>query len=147
MEWMFMPFRRFADFSGRSRRMEYWMFALLNILVAFAFVMVAILVGGGLSAIGDMERGAGAGLIVLAPFGLYYVAILIPSLAVQVRRLHDRDMSGWWLLLFYVLSLIPVVGFFASIALLVLAFLPGTDGDNRFGPDPKNPQGPLNVFD
>jgi len=58
-----------------------------------------------------------------------------------VRRLHDRDMSGWWYLGVAVASIIPIVGFIASIAFLVLMVLPGTPGPNRFGPDPKDPTG------
>ena len=64
---------------------------------------------------------------------------LVPSIAVVVRRLHDRDMSGWWYLGIIVASMIPIVGTLASIALLVLMVLPGTPGPNRFGPDPKDP--------
>jgi uncharacterized membrane protein YhaH (DUF805 family) len=75
-------------------------------------------------------------------FGL---AVLVPSIAVVVRRLHDRDLSGWWYLGAIVAGMIPFVGFIASIALLVLMFLPGTPGPNRFGPDPKDPSN-ANVF-
>ena len=142
MEWMLMPLRRYAEFSGRSRRMEYWMFALLNVIVTG--VLMAIIFAGGFS-LSAMQGGAapeapgalfwlGAGLI-----GLWALAVIVPSIAVTVRRLHDRDMSGWWYLGFVVLSLVPVVGFLASIAMLVIMLLPGTPGPNRYGPDPKDP--------
>ena len=65
------------------------------------------------------------------------LAAFIPSIAVTVRRLHDRNMSGWWYPGFIVASLIPVVGIIAAIAFLVIMFLDGTPGTNRFGPDPK----------
>ena len=77
----------------------------------------------------------------LDAFEVQIIGSLIPSIAVTVRRLHDRDMSGWWYLGLAVASAIPLVGFAASIALFVLMVLPGTDGGNRFGPDPKNPYG------
>ena len=83
-------------------------------------------------------------LIIAIVVGL---ALMIPSLAVGCRRLHDRNMSGWWLLGFVVLSLIPLLGIFASIAMLVIFFLPGTNGPNRFGDDPKNPSAQADVFD
>jgi uncharacterized membrane protein YhaH (DUF805 family) len=83
--------------------------------------------------------GMGLSFIGLGIYGLYALAALIPSIAVTVRRLHDRDMSGWWYLGLTVAGFIPLIGFAASIALLVLMVLPGTEGGNRFGPDPKNP--------
>jgi uncharacterized membrane protein YhaH (DUF805 family) len=86
-----------------------------------------------------LSGGLGLSVIGIGIYGLYALAALIPSIAVTVRRFHDRDMSGWWYLGLVVVSLIPAVGFIASIALLVLMVLPGTEGGNRFGPDPKNP--------
>jgi len=65
------------------------------------------------------------------------LAMLVPSVAVTVRRLHDRDMSGWWYLGVIIVGAIPFVGFLANIPILVLMALPGTLGSNRFGPDPK----------
>ena len=144
LQWALLPFKRYAEFSGRSRRMEYWSFMLLNFVVYL--VLGGLMVAGGFSlqALSDpmaaqtMQPGglfyAGAGLL-----GLYALAILVPSIAVVVRRLHDRDMSGWWYLGVFVASMIPFVGFIAGIAFLVLMFLPGTPGPNRFGPDPKDP--------
>lgn len=152
LEWMLLPFKRYAEFSGRSRRMEYWSFALLNFIVYL--VLVAIMMAGGFS----LEQFAamqtpgaqleppgtlfyvGAGLL-----GIYALAIFIPNIAVTIRRLHDRNMSGWFLLLFIVLSAIPLVGMLVGIAWLVLMFLPGTPGPNKYGPDPKDPAG-VEVF-
>jgi uncharacterized membrane protein YhaH (DUF805 family) len=78
-------------------------------------------------------------MVSLGLYGIYALAVFIPSIAVTVRRLHDRDMSGWWYLGLAVAGLLPVVGFLASIALIVLMVLPGTQGANRFGADPKDP--------
>lgn len=145
LDYMTMPFKRYAEFTGRSRRMEYWSFALLNFIVYI--VLGGLMFAGGFSALMMADPAAmsappelgglfyvGAGLL-----GLYGLAVLIPSIAVAIRRLHDRDMSGWWLLGFIVGSMIPFVGFVASIAMLVIMLLPGTPGPNRFGPDPKDP--------
>ncbi|MBU2586936.1 MAG: DUF805 domain-containing protein [Alphaproteobacteria bacterium] len=152
MEWMILPFKRYADFQGRSRRMEYWMFALLNFLVAlvlagpfaFSYISAMIAAAGDPAAeesamIAIMEGGLSLSMIGIVLYVLYALAAFIPSIAVTVRRFHDRDMSGWWYLGIAVASLLPLVGFIASIALLVLMVLPGTPGPNRFGSDPKDP--------
>ncbi|MFU7529439.1 DUF805 domain-containing protein [Qipengyuania sp. ASV99] len=144
MEWMLLPLKRYADFSGRSRRMEYWMFALMNFVIAmvlmgpFVFSMIGA-AADPMTVDADPFAAVGTlGTIGLGIYGLYALAIIVPSIAVVVRRLHDRDMSGWWYLGVMVASLIPLVGLIASIAFLVLMFLPGTPGPNRFGPDPKS---------
>jgi len=148
LDFMLMPFRRYAEFSGRSRRMEYWSFALFNLIVMTVIVGIAMASGFSLSMFGRMTAGAdpslffGTGMIVLFSLaGLYWLAIIVPTIAVTVRRLHDREMSGWWYLGFIVLGMIPVVGWIANIAFLVITFLPGTVGPNRFGDDPKDPSG------
>jgi len=127
MHWMLMPLRRYADFSGRSRRREYWMFVLFNLLIGLAvWTLLALTYLAGMS---ETEMTT-----VLTPvFVLYALVALgfaIPGLAVTVRRLHDTDRSGWSLLL----GLIPLVG---AIVLLVFYCTEGTAGPNRFGPDPK----------
>lgn len=131
MEWMLLPYRRYFDFAGRSRRKEYWLFVLFQVLVSLAitavfgrpsYERVGLFVGFSSSL-------SGPGGIAQNLFGL---ASFIPGLAVAVRRLHDQDKSGWLLLL----VLIPLLGWFA---LFVLMCLGGTRGANRFGPDPKNP--------
>lgn len=138
MEWMLMPYRRYADFSGRSRRMEYWMFTLFVAIVYSACAALMFVGGFSFSPDGNSEPGVlfwlGAGLI-----GLFALGTLVPMVAVVVRRLHDRDMSGWWYLGAVVAGMIPFVGIIASIALLVVMCLEGTRGPNRFGPDPKDP--------
>ncbi len=154
MEWMILPLKRYAEFTGRSRRREFWMFQLLNFIVAsilvgpfFFSAFNAAVAAGGQPGSEDaiveqmMTGGAGLSMIGVMLYGIYALAIFIPSIAVTVRRLHDRDMSGWWYLGVVVASFIPLIGFVAAIAFLVLMVLPGTDGGNNFGPDPKNPYG------
>ncbi|MDJ0276108.1 DUF805 domain-containing protein [Sphingomonas sp. 2R-10] len=149
MEWMLLPLKRYAEFSGRSRRKEYWMFVLGYLIVFMILGAIFGLLGAFSSSMAEVQAGSVNGPLMLAVvvLGILGLGILIPSIAVQVRRLHDRNMSGWWLLGIYVVSFIPVVGFIASIGLLVLLALPGTVGPNRFGPDPKDPYGKLNDVD
>ncbi len=137
MEWMLMPLKRYAEFSGRSRRKEYWMFFLFNMIVLFGLAIVGGILGAFTpSATGEMGLGSG---LVIGLFGLYALAIFIPSLAVQVRRFHDQDKSGWFVLL----GFIPYVG---GIVVLVFMCLEGTKGKNRFGDDPKMSDNVGDVF-
>ena len=137
MEYMLMPIRRYADFSGRSRRMEYWMFVLFSIL--------AMIVLGCIGAILDVSMGNFAeGRFPVMFFSLVMLLSLflfIPSIAVQVRRFHDQDKSGWMILL----GLIPSVG---GLIVLVFMCLDGTRGENSYGPDPKgyDPGNMVDVF-
>jgi uncharacterized membrane protein YhaH (DUF805 family) len=111
MNWYLEVFKKYAVFSGRARRKEYWMFFLFNIIVAFA---IGIVIG--------IFRGAfHINLSILS--SLYSLAILIPSTAVGVRRMHDTNHSGWWLI-------VPIAG-------LIFLFLNGQPSNNRFGLDPK----------
>ena len=149
MEWMIMPLKRYADFNGRSRRTEFWMFQLLNVLV-YGAVIVLMLSGVPWSALNQAESGLPAdpgamfwvGMVVLVFWALVTV---VPNLAVTIRRLHDRNMSGWWYLGFVLVNFVPFVNLLASIAFLVLMCLPGTPGDNNFGGDPKDSDN-LDVF-
>jgi uncharacterized membrane protein YhaH (DUF805 family) len=119
MNWYLKVLRQYADFSGRARRTEYWMFVLFN----FIFLIVAMI----------LDNVLGTTVWVL-PYGwfyfLYVLAVFIPSLAVAARRLHDIGKSGWMLLLI----LIPVIG---GIWLLVLMVTEGKPGPNEYGPNPK----------
>lgn len=132
MNWMLLPYRRYFDFAGRSRRKEYWLFVLFQILVSI--VINAVFGSPTYERVGMF---VGFSSMLSGPGGiaqnLFVLASLIPWLAVAVRRLHDQDKSGWLLLL----ALIPILGWFA---LLVLMCLEGTRGPNRFGGDPKNPE-------
>ncbi|MEO0906158.1 MAG: DUF805 domain-containing protein [Pseudomonadota bacterium] len=120
MEWMTMPLRRYADFSGRSRRKEFWMFY-LGVIIAAVIIAIVENILGIAGSVGDVT-----GPLTL----LFLLGIFIPSLAVQVRRWHDQDKSGWFVLV----GLIPLIG---GLINLVFMMLEGTKGPNRFGPDPK----------
>ncbi|MFY1670896.1 DUF805 domain-containing protein [Plantactinospora sp. WMMB334] len=112
---------QYVGFSGRARRAEYWWFFLFSLLVG---IVTSILD----SALGtDFEGASGSGGLLNL---IATLALVLPSLAVGVRRLHDTDRSGWWILI----GLIPLVG---AIVLLVFFVLDGTPGPNRFGPSPK----------
>jgi uncharacterized membrane protein YhaH (DUF805 family) len=116
---MKMPLTRYADFNGRSRRMEYWMFV-VGIIVASIITNII----DGILGMTGMVLGVYGPLTTLLLLGT-----LVPSIAVGVRRLHDQDKTGWLMLL----GLIPLV----NLVLLVFMFLEGTKGDNQYGPDPK----------
>ena len=168
MEWMLMPLKRYADFSGRSRRMEFWMWQLAKFLVGLViFFLFFVLVGSALLS-GDPTQVMAAGGVAMVLWLLTMVlglAIIIPDIAVTVRRLHDTDRSGWWILApvapyllvlvagtmmaaspdsFGMANVIALIGVVAAIGLaimlLVFYFLEGTKGPNRFGPDPKAPE-------
>ncbi|HEX6741469.1 MAG TPA: DUF805 domain-containing protein [Sphingomicrobium sp.] len=126
MDWALRPLKHYAEFDGRSPRSEYWWFFLLQ-LALWTIALVPLLV-----AIGTAEQSAepGAGFwIFLVLAVVLALGLFIPSLAVQVRRLHDQDLSGWLVLLFF----IPYVG---GIIAIVFMCIRGTSGPNRFGPDP-----------
>ena len=113
MEWYIKVLEHYVDFEGRARRMEYWMFVLINLFIILGLGLLEALIGTG-GVIGS----------------LYSLAILIPSIAVSVRRLHDTGRSGWWILI----GFIPVIG---TLVLLIFYCLDGEPGDNEWGPDPK----------
>ena len=101
-----LVFKQYAQFSGRSRRSEYWWFVLFNLIITYGLMFLGLYV-----------------LHITWLGSLYSLAALIPSIAVGVRRMHDVDKSGWFLL-------IPIYN-------LILAATPGTVGPNEYGPDPK----------
>lgn len=114
-------FTRAFDFQGRASRSEFWFSLLMLILVGIAiFALIAAM-----------------GEAAVALIGIFYLVIIIPQLSLSVRRLHDSDKSGWWLLL----SIVPL----GSLVLIVFYCLEGTQGDNKFGPDPYN-RGVFDVF-
>lgn len=126
--------QKYFTFSGRASRSEYW-WAFLAMMIVGA-VLMGIAVGLGVaSESGGSGFGTGV-MIILAILGLAYLAIFIPTIAVAVRRLHDRNMSGWWYLGFTVFGFIPYIGWVGSIVFLVILALKGTDGDNKYGSDP-----------
>lgn len=125
MEWMFMPYRRYFDFAGRSGLREYWMFTLFSIVLTAASLGLVV-IGKNVEGNGDPTFLFWLGLSIL---GLWLFASIIPSIAVQVRRFHDQDRSGWMILL----GFIPYIG---GLIVFVFMCLPGTPGPNRYGDDP-----------
>jgi len=118
MSWYIKVLQNYFTFSGRARRKEYWYFSLFNLLIMHVLRVLD-------AALGTMAAG-GAGVL----SAIYGLAILIPSIAVSVRRLHDIGFAGWW----YLIIFIPIVG---AIVLLVFHVLDSEPGENRFGPNPK----------
>ncbi|HYG06084.1 MAG TPA: DUF805 domain-containing protein [Stenotrophomonas sp.] len=130
MEWMLLPLKRYADFAGRSRRQEYWMFVLLTLLI---YIVLGGLVVAGIFIGADSPAASGPGPGFYPALLLWVVvtlALLLPTIAVQVRRFHDQGRSGW----FWLFNLIPSVG---GIIVLVFMCLEGQPGPNQYGPDPK----------
>jgi len=118
MEWYLGVLKQYAVFNGRSRRSEFWWFVLFNIIISIVLAIVDRMTG----TMGDR----GYGLL----GSLYALAVLLPSIGVAIRRLHDTNRSGWWLLLCF----IPIIGF---IVLIVFYCIDSDPGDNQYGPNPK----------
>ena len=112
MNWYLGVLKKYAEFSGRARRKEFWMFALFNIIIAVVLGIVDGFIG----------------MPILG--GLYSLAVLLPGIAVGARRLHDIGKSGWWLLIGFV----PLIGF---IVLIIFFVMDSNPGDNQYGPNPK----------
>ncbi|MDP4916106.1 MAG: DUF805 domain-containing protein [Haliea sp.] len=110
---------KYAMFNGRARRKEYWYFVLFNVLASIALALLDTLTG-------TYSEDAGVGLL----GGIYWLAVLIPTIAVAIRRLHDTGRTGWWLLL----AFIPIIG---GLVLLVFMVFDSEPGDNQYGPNPK----------
>ncbi len=127
MNWYLKVLKQYADFNGRARRQEYWMFALFNIVIIIALAFLAGMLGSATNSEDLMSF----------PVLIYYLFIIIPSIAVAVRRLHDQNKSGWY----YLVSFIPFIG---GIWLLILMCTEGDSGPNQYGPDPKNPNTEIN---
>ncbi|HOB45429.1 MAG TPA: DUF805 domain-containing protein [Zoogloea sp.] len=119
MDWYLMALKKYAEFQGRSQRKEYWMFTLFNFLAMVLLGAVgALLGGGGEGGLGDVLQG------------LYGLGVLVPGIAVTVRRLHDIGKSGWWGLV----ALIPLIG---SLILIYFAVKDSQPETNEYGPNPK----------
>lgn len=125
MEWMLLPYQRYAEFEGRSRRMEYWSYSLFFLIVTLILLLPFLIMG---------ESASG---FLFIPVALWFFGNIIPSIAVSVRRWHDLDQSGWFYLLFAVLGAIPYLGALAGLINLIWFFMAGTEGENKYGPDPK----------
>lgn len=122
MQYYVNVIKNYATFSGRARRKEYWMFVLFNILFSFAASLIDRIAGLNIA-----MSGISIGIL----SSLYSLFILIPSIAVIVRRLHDTNRSGGW----FFIGLIPLIGW---IVLIVFYCTEGTRGNNKYGADPKN---------
>jgi uncharacterized membrane protein YhaH (DUF805 family) len=124
MQWFILAItKKYADFSTRSRRTEFWMFFLFNIIIS---IVLSIISG----VVASIDPTGILALIASGAMLLVSLALLIPGLAVTVRRLHDTGRSGWWILI----GLLPVIGF---IVLLVFMVLDSEPGENKWGPNPK----------
>jgi uncharacterized membrane protein YhaH (DUF805 family) len=119
MNWFLLALKKYATFSGRSQRSEYWYFFLFYILINIGLSFID-------NVTGTLDADTGVGLL----SGLFSLAVLIPSIAVGVRRLHDTSRSGWWLLI----GFIPLIG---TIVLIVFFVQDSMPGDNEYGPNPK----------
>ncbi|MEB3206049.1 MAG: DUF805 domain-containing protein [Vampirovibrionales bacterium] len=117
MNWYLEALKKYAQFHGRARRKEYWFFMLFNILISIGFYIVDGLLGLLFADVGALST-------------LYTFAILLPLMAVTVRRLHDTNRSGWWILI----DLLPLLG---PIVMLIFMVLDSTPGTNNHGPCPK----------
>jgi uncharacterized membrane protein YhaH (DUF805 family) len=118
MHWYTDVIRKYAVFNGRAARPEFWWFVLFNLIIAAVINLVAGIIFGRSSGqvVGD----------------LYSLAVLLPSLGVGIRRLHDTNRTGWW----YLLVFIPVIGWIVLVVFLAMASDPGS---NNYGPNPQNP--------
>lgn len=117
--------KEYVAFNGRARRKQYWMFQLFHGIIILALA--------GLDhAMGTLNLEMRLGLL----SGIYLLATLAPNLSITVQRLHDTNNSGWWLLI----SLIPLVG---PLVLLIFMVFDGTNGQNQYGPNPKENGTPL----
>ncbi len=117
MEWYIKVMKNYANFNGRARRKEYWMFVLFNIIFGIALLVIDTIIGTG-----------------AVFYAIYLIGVIVPSIAVSVRRLHDIGKSGAW----FFISFVPLIG---GIWFLVLMVTEGNLGQNQYGPSPKAVQG------
>ena len=113
MNWYLTVIKQYAVFSGRSRRQEYWMFTLINIIIS----IVLSLIDGAVGTAGVLQ-------------GIYGLALLLPSIGVTIRRLHDTGHSAWWIFI----PLVPIIG---AIIMIIFLVKDSDPGENRYGPSPK----------
>jgi len=119
MNWYLQVLRKYAVFSGRARRKEFWMSTLVNLLILIALKVVDTLMG-------TVDRATNIGFVST----LYMLAVALPFIGVSVRRLHDTNRSGWW----YLIIAIPLVG---AIIMCIFAAQDSQPGENQYGPNPK----------
>ncbi len=119
MNWYLQALKKYADFSGRARRKEYWFFVLFNIIISVVLTVCDVFMG-------TYSAAASIGILT----AIYTLAVLIPGIAVSVRRLHDTGRTGWWLLI----VLVPLIG---ALVLLIFMLIDSQPGQNAYGPSPK----------
>lgn len=119
MNWYLNVLKKYAVFNGRAQRKEYWLFVLFNLIISIVLAFVDGKMGFFNPEIGIGTLGT-----------IYGLAVLLPAIGVSIRRLHDTERSGWWLLI----GLIPLIG---AIVLIVFFVLDSTHGSNEYGPNPK----------
>lgn len=125
MNWYLKCLKQYADFSGRARRKEYWLFCLFNLIISIVLMFID-------QAMGTFDAANGIGAL----GAIYTLGVLIPGLAVCVRRLHDIGKSGWYIFLF----LIPLIG---PILILIWFCTEGNHGSNQWGENPKENEYPI----
>ena len=119
--------KQFADFKGRARRKEYWMYSLFQVLIGFSLYLISFIFFTNILDYSN-EKGLYSSLLL---FVIFLMLHFIPNIAITVRRLHDTGKSGWW----YLLSLIPYIGPFILFILLVLE---SSEEENQWGVNPKS---------
>ena len=126
MSWYLGVLKQYAQFNGRARRKEYWMFTLINMLIYLGLLLICTVAASLFARSGDPS----AKLVFLIPAYIYILAVTIPNIAVAIRRLHDTGRSGWWLLVGFV----PFIG---GILMLIFMAQDGQPEPNLYGPNPK----------
>ncbi|MEP3276063.1 MAG: DUF805 domain-containing protein [Stappiaceae bacterium] len=143
---------KYFTFSGRASRSEYWFFMLFTILISIAIVIPITLTDGQkwFSGGNFNDLFSGVSGIFSVAFILFWLAVILPTFAVTVRRFHDVSLSGWWYGAYFVVDFIPYVGEYiasiAGIAVFVVTVLKGTTGENKYGPDPLGEKNMAEVF-
>jgi uncharacterized membrane protein YhaH (DUF805 family) len=130
IDWVLEVFSKYAVFSGRARRKEYWYWYFFNFIISIFIAVVSVVINLPFGT--ETDNGIGwFGLFINLVAIVYSLGIFIPNLAVTIRRLHDTNRSGWS----YFISLIPFIG---GLILLIYLVEDSTPGDNQYGPNPKN---------
>nr|MDH3153553.1 DUF805 domain-containing protein [Bacillus licheniformis]MDH3164418.1 DUF805 domain-containing protein [Bacillus licheniformis] len=141
MKWYWRGLKNYANFEGRARRKEYWLFHVFNGIICFilfilSLMVVSLFISGIMTAEGyDRYQvgyiiGYGGGFLGYILIFIYQLAVLVPSLAVNVRRPHDTGRSGWWILI----GFLPIIG---AVILLIFYCQAGEAKENQYGPNPK----------
>jgi len=137
-----MFYGRYADFRGRSIRSEFWWVQLFNVIVSMVLMVPifgSLMKYATAEAAGEVVNPADIFSIGWIPLILFGLINLIPSIALNIRRFHDRNQTGWLYLLYIAISWIPLVGLIAMIAFIVNFCMAGTNGPNKYGNDPLGP--------